>query len=81
VGIEAQARQIDRCSHEVAVELAAFARLRRARVKAVGVVGGTDGGLIVNGAVFDANVLTVATGIEEHNGYARSFIEARKTSG
>ncbi len=28
--------------------------------------------------VFDPNVLTVATGIEEHNGYARSFIEAAR---
>jgi 5-methyltetrahydrofolate--homocysteine methyltransferase len=26
--------------------------------------------------VFDANVLAVATGIEEHNGYAKAFIEA-----
>ncbi|MEW6280172.1 MAG: methionine synthase [Candidatus Eremiobacterota bacterium] len=26
--------------------------------------------------VFDPNVLTVATGIEEHNGYGRAFIEA-----
>jgi 5-methyltetrahydrofolate--homocysteine methyltransferase len=26
--------------------------------------------------VFDANILTVATGIEEHNGYAVAFIEA-----
>ncbi|MGI9111838.1 MAG: methionine synthase [Gaiellaceae bacterium] len=26
--------------------------------------------------VFDANVLAVATGIEEHNGFAKSFIEA-----
>jgi len=28
--------------------------------------------------IFDPNVLTVATGIEEHNGYARSFIEATR---
>ena len=28
--------------------------------------------------IFDPNVLTVATGIEEHNDYARSFIEATR---
>ncbi len=28
--------------------------------------------------IFDPNVLTVATGIEEHNGYARAFIEATR---
>ncbi len=28
--------------------------------------------------IFDPNVLTIATGIEEHNGYARSFIEATR---
>ena len=28
--------------------------------------------------IFDPNILTVATGIEEHNGYAISFIEAAK---
>ena len=28
--------------------------------------------------IFDANVLTVATGIEEHNEYAKSFIEATR---
>ncbi|MBI3924343.1 MAG: methionine synthase [Armatimonadetes bacterium] len=29
--------------------------------------------------LFDANVLTVATGIEEHNGYGKAFIEAVRT--
>src|SRR5690606_10248851 len=28
--------------------------------------------------IFDPNVLTVATGMEEHNDYARSFIESTK---
>ncbi|CAN5950687.1 unnamed protein product [Sphagnum jensenii] len=28
--------------------------------------------------IFDANVLTVATGMEEHNSYARDFIDAIK---
>jgi 5-methyltetrahydrofolate--homocysteine methyltransferase len=28
--------------------------------------------------IFDPNVLTIATGIEEHNGYARAFIEATR---
>jgi len=28
--------------------------------------------------IFDPNILTVATGIEEHNGYAKSFLEATK---
>jgi len=26
--------------------------------------------------IFDANVLAVATGLEEHNDYARSFLES-----
>jgi 5-methyltetrahydrofolate--homocysteine methyltransferase len=29
--------------------------------------------------IFDPNILAVATGIEEHNNYARNFIEATKT--
>ena len=28
--------------------------------------------------IFDPNILTVATGIEEHNGYAKAFIEATR---
>ena len=28
--------------------------------------------------IFDPNILTVATGMEEHNEYAKSFIEAIK---
>jgi 5-methyltetrahydrofolate--homocysteine methyltransferase len=35
-----------------------------------------DAGFPPEDIVFDPNILTVATGIEEHNGYARSFIEA-----
>jgi len=33
-------------------------------------------GLAPEDIIFDANILTVATGIEEHNGYAVEFIEA-----
>ena len=31
-----------------------------------------------NDIIFDPNILTVATGIEEHNTYGISFIEATK---
>ena len=31
-----------------------------------------------NDIIFDPNILTVATGIEEHNTYGVSFIEATK---
>jgi 5-methyltetrahydrofolate--homocysteine methyltransferase len=37
-----------------------------------------DVGFPPEDVIFDPNVLTVATGIEEHNGYARSFIEATR---
>jgi 5-methyltetrahydrofolate--homocysteine methyltransferase len=35
-----------------------------------------EGGMDPTDIIFDANVLTVATGIEEHNNYAVDFIEA-----
>jgi 5-methyltetrahydrofolate--homocysteine methyltransferase len=35
-------------------------------------------GMDPNDIIFDPNVLTVATGIEEHNNYALDFIEALK---
>ena len=35
-----------------------------------------DAGFVPEDIVFDPNVLAVATGIEEHNDYARAFIEA-----
>jgi len=28
--------------------------------------------------VFDTNILTVATGLDEHNNYAKNFIDAAK---
>lgn len=28
--------------------------------------------------IFDPNILTIATGIEEHNNYAKDFIDAAK---
>lgn len=31
-----------------------------------------------NDIIFDPNILTIATGIEEHNNYAVNFIEALK---
>ena len=31
-----------------------------------------------NDIIFDPNILTVATGIEEHNNYGVSYIEATK---
>jgi 5-methyltetrahydrofolate--homocysteine methyltransferase len=31
-----------------------------------------------NDIIFDPNILTIATGIEEHNKYGISFIEATK---
>ena len=31
-----------------------------------------------NDIIFDPNILTIATGMEEHNGYAISFMEATK---
>jgi len=37
-----------------------------------------DIGFAANDIIFDPNVLTVATGIDEHNDYAISFIEATK---
>ena len=33
-------------------------------------------GSLPDDIIFDPNVLAVATGIEEHNGYAKAFIEA-----
>jgi 5-methyltetrahydrofolate--homocysteine methyltransferase len=35
-----------------------------------------EGGFDPEDIVFDPNVLAVATGIEEHDGYAKAFIEA-----
>ena len=35
-------------------------------------------GFVIEDIIFDPNVLTVATGIEEHNEYALSFIEATR---
>ncbi|MFM8579618.1 MAG: methionine synthase [Planctomycetaceae bacterium] len=35
-----------------------------------------DAGFLAEDIVFDPNILTIATGIEEHNAYARSFIDA-----
>jgi len=35
-------------------------------------------GIVPTDIIFDPNVLTVATGMEEHNGYAVSFIEATR---
>ena len=32
-----------------------------------------------NDIIFDPNILTVATGMEEHNNYGKYFIEASKT--
>lgn len=37
-----------------------------------------DVGFPAEDIIFDPNILTVATGIEEHNGYAVSFIEAAR---
>ena len=31
-----------------------------------------------NDIIFDPNILTIATGIEEHNEYGKDFIEATK---
>ena len=31
-----------------------------------------------NDIIFDPNILTIATGIEEHNSYGQDFIEATK---
>ena len=31
-----------------------------------------------NDIIFDPNILTIATGIEEHNEYGKHFIEATK---
>jgi len=31
-----------------------------------------------NDIIFDPNILTIATGIEEHNNYGKYFIEATK---
>jgi 5-methyltetrahydrofolate--homocysteine methyltransferase len=38
----------------------------------------TQAGLPAEDIIFDANILTVATGIEEHNNYAINFIEATR---
>jgi len=38
----------------------------------------TEDGFPAEDIVFDPNILTVATGIEEHNGYAVAFIEAAR---
>ena len=35
-------------------------------------------GLPAEDIIFDPNILTVATGIEEHNDYAKAFIEATR---
>ena len=37
-----------------------------------------EAGFPPNDIIFDPNILTVATGIEEHNGYAVAFIEATR---
>ncbi len=31
-----------------------------------------------NDIIFDPNILTIATGMEEHNNYGRDFIEATR---
>ncbi len=31
-----------------------------------------------NDIIFDSNILTIATGMEEHNDYAKNFIESIK---
>ena len=36
-------------------------------------------GMLGEDIIFDPNIFAIATGIEEHNGYANSFIEAAKT--
>ncbi len=38
----------------------------------------TDAGFPAEDIIFDANVLAVATGIEEHDGYAKAFIDATR---
>ncbi|MFQ5426024.1 MAG: methionine synthase, partial [Gaiellales bacterium] len=38
----------------------------------------TQAGFVPEDIVFDPNVLAVATGIEEHNGFAKAFIEATR---
>ena len=37
-----------------------------------------EAGFVPEDIIFDPNILTVATGIEEHNAYARNFIEATR---
>jgi cobalamin-dependent methionine synthase I len=36
----------------------------------------TNAGIPATSIIFDPNVLAIATGIDEHDGYARDFIEA-----
>jgi 5-methyltetrahydrofolate--homocysteine methyltransferase len=36
-------------------------------------------GGVLQDIIFDPNILTIATGIEEHNNYAVDFIEALRT--